>query len=256
MLNEKELIEAIPAIQQAGYLSHKQFHCGTINRNFLLKTDKGKMVLRINNPDVTGINRQYENIILNTIKGLSFAPEIIENNPDKGYLLSLYQDLPKWQTENTLTHQHLLVSQLQKLHSLDVPTEIPDFNTRLEHYFNHCCENLSDEFISDYHHTLNQLQNTQFFNTKKLIHFDLNIHNLLGLKTLKIIDWEFAGCGHPIFDAAIFMYYQRLSAKQSKQLIWYCESFNEGRIILPLALKLAHQMNYMWELTEKRANIM
>lgn len=250
-----DFITDIPAIKKAGYISHRQFHSGTINQNFLISTEQGKMVLRINNPCVAGINRHHEDIILKAIKGLSFAPVVIENNPDSGYLLSVYQDLPNWKAENALTHQHLLVSRLQKLHSLNVPVEIPDFNTRLLHYFLDCRENLTDRFISEYHQTINQLQNTDFFETQKLIHFDLNIHNLLGLDTLKIIDWEFAGCGHPIFDVAIFMYYQNLSPEQSRQLLQYCERFKDGQIILPLALRLAYQMNFMWELTEKKANI-
>ncbi|VAW39531.1 hypothetical protein MNBD_GAMMA01-962 [hydrothermal vent metagenome] len=236
----------IPEIQQAGLLSYKKICAGTINQTFLVNTKQDKWIVRLNNTAIAGINRKHEALILDLIKPLNISPKIIANNLQREYLITKYIAQSNWSQQDCINQQQLLINQLTKIHQIDLPTKLPKFSHRLEQYQQDARHLLGNDFKIKHQKTIQKLEVLGFFNTHKLIHFDLNHHNLLGTNPLTIIDWEFAGSGHPIFDCAIFIHNQQLNLRQSKTIVCYCRNFLNGEAILKLSMDLVKQMFSMW----------
>lgn len=244
-INISQLIEKIDEIQHAGFVSYEPIQFGTINQNYIIHCLSKKFFLRINTPDVAGIQRENELKILEKIKNLDISPNIISSNTD--YLLSEYEPQDCWSAEDCQRNHKILIKTISQYHEIELDGNFPDFNQRLTHYYDKSKHFLTFSFIYQYQHTIKKLHELGFFDAINLTHYDLNRYNLLGKKPLKIIDWEFAGKGHPIFDIAMFMDYNNLPINQSSVLLQYCKEFQNGEEILNLSIQLASQMNFMWE---------
>ena len=244
-INISQLIEKIDEIQHAGFVSYEPIQFGTINQNYIIHCLSKKFFLRINTPDVAGIQRENELKILEKIKNLDISPNIISSNTD--YLLSEYEPQDCWSAEDCQRNHKILIKTISQYHEIELDDNFPDFKQRLTQYYDKSKHLLTSSFMYQYRNTVNKLNDLSFFDAINLIHYDLNRYNLLGKKPLKVIDWEFAGKGHPVFDIAMFMDYNNLPINQSSVLLQYCKEFQNGEEILNLSIQLTWQMNFMWE---------
>lgn len=224
---------------------------GLTNNNYNVKTLSGTFHMRLNQANILGINRQHENIVLERIKSLNIAPNTIANNVDENYLITAHIDLPTWSKQNCYDFQPLLIETIQRIHAIDdFSDKLPSFATRLKQYENKSLHKFAKSFQIEYLKTRDRLKELMFFEANQLLHFDLNASNLIGTKKLTIIDWEFAGYGHPIFDMAIFIHYNQLEISQCKTVVNYCHIFENGKELLQQSLKLAEFMIKLWEAKE------
>jgi thiamine kinase-like enzyme len=252
MLSIERKIASINEFKKLDIDFIKEVQHGTINTNFVISTTTKNYFLRLNNPSVAGVNRKLEAEILKRIKPLNITPEIIVNNISEGYLIMEYLNVNHWSSEQCLNSQNLLLEPLSKIHQIELSNHFPSLLSRLEVYERQSKAMLDKLFFSSYLSNKQALQKLGFFAEKKLVHFDLNSKNLLGADPVKIIDWEFAGSAHPIYDCALFIYYNDLSLKECALIIEYCNNYASGEVILELALKLAKDMTTMWEMIEKK----
>ena len=240
-------LQEIPELNKQGILSIKASDKGLINYNFTVKTLSGTIHARINKPDVLGVDRKHEAMVLNRIKPLDLAPETLVNNLQDSYLITQFVEEPTWDKSDCYEYQQLLLDQLKKVHAINMSQQLPSFLSRLEQYEQYSLDKFNTSFVSQYQQTKQQLTYMGFFDAKQLLHYDLNATNLLGTKKLTIIDWEFAGCGHPIFDLAIFIRANKLEILKCQAVVDYCYSFENGAEIFKLSIKLASDMIKLWE---------
>ncbi len=240
-------LQEIHELNKQGILSIEASDKGLINYNFTVKTLSGTIHARINKPDVLGVDRKQEAMVLNRIKPLGLAPKILVNNLQDNYLITQFVEVPTWDKVDCYKYQQLLLEQLKKVHAIDMSQQLPSFLSRLEQYEQYSLDQFDANFINQYQQTKQQLTLLGFFEAKQLLHYDLNATNLLGTKQLTIIDWEFAGCGHPIFDLSIFIQANKLEILKCQAVVDYCYAFENGAEILRHGMKLAGYMMQLWE---------
>jgi thiamine kinase-like enzyme len=234
--------------------SIEEVYHGTINQNFVVNTTQGKYFVRINNPLVAGVNRKIEAFILDKLCDLGITPKIITNNVNDGYLILEYLPLQNWTPNNCLNNQQLLLNHLSIIHQVELPKEFPTLLSRLNDYESQTKEDCSQGFLTTYHSSKQKLIDLGFFENNKLVHFDLNSKNLLGVDPLYIIDWEFAGVAHPIFDLALFIFNNGLSLEQCPLIIEYCKNYENGEEMLVFSIRLAKEMTQMWEMIQNKSS--
>ena len=197
---QNRLLE-IETVQAAGLIDCTPIHSGSSNYIFKVLTESGTWIVRINRAAL-GIDRHEEKRILDLVKPLGIAPKVIENNPDSGYLITEYIDQPMWHIDDFKNQKMLakLKQQLDQYHS--IPYEY--LPSRLDHRLKLYLKTIKQTPIETTLELLDTIQKLDFLNfwqaNNTLYHSDLNPNNLLGLKKTFIIDWEFAGQGHPLLD--------------------------------------------------------
>ena len=190
-------------------ISFKKLHIGKVNNSFLINDDedKRKYILRINSPQSKKFNiiRKNEIIILNAIKEIKIAPKIIFSDPQFKFLITEYIDGSIFSKNNfSLNDRVTLKKVIEKYQKIRIG--LPRFN-----YLKHIKEYqkiISQKSIIDYelkkrlekfYPYLESFQNQNW--PPVLCHHDLNPTNIIKTDSgMKIIDWEFAGYGHPKYD--------------------------------------------------------
>ena len=183
---------------------------GLSNQSYLLQSDIGKLVLRINGTGslLPGANRSDEINIWKTADKQGIAPALIFFDPEHRYLVSKYINIklpPKPQLNTAVVDQAF--SLLESCHQLDVKASSINYSSHIEHY-RQIIEaknqpinpNLSNQ-RKPIQQTLDSLLNS---NTPTgICHHDPVTANFVGTKDrLYLIDWEYAANGLQIMDYA------------------------------------------------------
>ncbi|WP_223787199.1 choline/ethanolamine kinase family protein [Marinicella meishanensis] len=195
-------IQQIPAIQRAGLRQWQPIQSGSSNHIFKVTTDAGVWLLRINRAAL-GIDRQQEKKILQQVADMGIGPTVIDNDPAAGYLITEYIDQPAWTQADLQSPKHLnpLKTQLQQVHQVPYEYLPSRLDHRLRLYLKHL-KNTPEQTALVLLDTIEKLDFLGFWRANNtLYHSDLNPGNLLGHHpNTTIIDWEFAGQGHPLLD--------------------------------------------------------
>lgn len=194
-------LQSIDVIHRAGLLSWEPIHSGTSNRIFKVLTEVGTWVVRFNRAAL-GIDRFEEKLILDLIEPLKIGPKVIQINPDEGYLITEFIEQTVWQKSDFKNQDNitLLKNSMQKYHAIEYSFLPSRLDHRLKAYLKKI-ENVPEQTTIELLNTIQKLDFLGFWQANKtLFHSDLNLNNLMGNNPLTIIDWEFAGQGHPLLD--------------------------------------------------------
>ncbi|MDJ1139379.1 phosphotransferase [Marinicella marina] len=194
-------LESIHTIKAAGLKHWEPIHSGSSNYIFKVTTSAGLWIVRFNRAAM-GISRQEEHRILEKIKPLDIGPNVIENDPDAGHLITEYIDQPTWQRSDLKNHDKLnqLKQAMNKYHAIDYEYLPSRLDHRLRLYLKNI-KKIPERTTIDILENIQKLDFLGFWRANNsLYHSDLNLGNLLGDDSLRIIDWEFAGQGHPLLD--------------------------------------------------------
>ena len=183
---------------------------GRSNRSFLLDTDIGKLVLRINGASslLPGTSRSNEIRIWQAASQQGIAPPLVFVDPENRYLVSvcIHDDLPSQAQTNTACVEQAF-NLLAACHRLDVKTSSINYPGHIEHYW---------QIIE----SKNQPPNPGLVKQRKpmqsaletlitsetptgLCHHDPVKANFVGTpERLYLIDWEYAASGLQIMDYA------------------------------------------------------
>lgn len=208
-------LNAIDCIKQAGLLDWQLINTGSSNNNIKTETKQGTWMIRFNRASL-GINRFEEERILELIQPLSVAPEVIENNPKEGYLITQYINHPNWQQQHLKDPNFIkaLKIRLQEIHNIRYEYLPSRLDNRLKTYLNNF-NNVKNSIAMELLENIQKLDNLGFWqDNNSLYHSDLNMNNLLGTKPLYIIDWEYAGQGHPLLDWLILEFESNLDLSE------------------------------------------
>ena len=203
-------IERLAEVKDAGLQDVVELTGGTINKTFKIKTKKGCWVVRFNNNELPGIHRPTEAKILELIRPLSIAPRLIANNVDQGYLITEFFEGELWQAEDLKNPQKLkqLSDKLGPLHRLEFQSKRTELVFRMVEYI-HYFSQMDAKLKSAINTLVTELIYLGFWKKQnKLLHFDLNAMNIIDNgNDICILDWEYAGAGHPLVEWAIVQNY-------------------------------------------------
>lgn len=192
----------IDKVREAVMLDWQPINSGTSNHIFMVETKVGTWMVRINRAAL-GIDRHEEKKIMTMVEPLGFGPKVIENKPDEGHLITEFIKQKPWQPNDFKDPQKLtaLKDRLNQYHQL--PYEY--LPSRLDHRLKLYLKTIKRIPVKATIELLDTIQKLDFLGfwqaSNTLYHSDLNPNNLLGQhRNLTIIDWEFAGQGHPLLD--------------------------------------------------------
>ena len=179
---------------------------GKTNESYLLNYVNSKLVLRFNSKRYLklGIDRKSELEILKTLKKTKIVPDIIYCDDSYEFLIYEYIEGSNLEINKITKKDKNSLRDLIQIYQ-EIKVDLPKFD-----YFNHLSKyrdllikNKKIDFFKNneidiFFRNLKNFQELDW--TPKITHHDL-ISNVIRTKNgFKILDWEYAGNGHPDFD--------------------------------------------------------
>jgi len=183
---------------------------GRSNRSFLLNSDIGKLVLRLNATDslLPGATRNHESQIWRAASHQGIAPALLHIDEQQRYLVSTYihNDLPVETALRPGLHEQIF-GLLKRCHQLKVEAPHIDYARHVETYWRNI-ENkgpLNNHVLNEQREPMQILLETLTASNPDtgLCHHDLVPENFVGTaERLYLIDWEYAASGFLVMDYA------------------------------------------------------
>jgi aminoglycoside phosphotransferase (APT) family kinase protein len=192
---------------------------GKVNRSFLVRTRRGRFVVRLNENTSAdpGLDRDRELALHTVAAGAGIAPQVVYAAPDLSCLITDFVDGRLW-TPHYFTRMRDLRSlgqRLRTLHSL-TPPSVTRFDplSVARRYAEHIVRNEPDEggriqfLLASGADALGRSGVEK--RAPAIVHSDLHHGNVLTADRVYFIDWEYAQVGDPLLDLACIMtYYPR-----------------------------------------------
>jgi aminoglycoside phosphotransferase (APT) family kinase protein len=192
---------------------------GKVNRSFLVRTRRGRFVVRLNENATSdpGLDRKRELALHGAAANAGIAPHIIYAAPDHSCLITDFVDGRLW-TPHYFTRMRDLRSLGQRLRALQaVPApDVVRFDplAAARRYADTIVSSDPDEggrigfLLANGAEALARSGSAQ--RAKTIVHSDLHHGNVLTADRVYFIDWEYAQVGDPLLDLACVMaYYPR-----------------------------------------------
>jgi thiamine kinase len=217
------LLQHIPGCEdgEAPY-SQELIGGGKVNRSFLVRTRRGRFVVRLNEnvANDPGLDRDRELALHTAAAGAGLAPQIIYACPDRSCLITDFVDGRLW-TPHYFTRMRDLRSlglRLRVLHGV-APPLLPRFDPMAvaRRYADIVMRGEPQEAVR-LQALLDRGAEAQARSGSQqraatIIHSDLHHGNVLTADRVYFIDWEYAQVGDPLLDLACVMaYYPRAVA--------------------------------------------
>jgi len=183
---------------------------GRSNRSYLLDSDIGKLVLRLNGSDsiLPGSSRQYESHIWQAASEQGIAPRLLHQDDQQGFLVSafIHNQLPERPTPSSALYDQIF-DLLRRCHQLQVESSTINYSSHIESYWHNIENNetpANQSLIEKRRPMQLLLGELTGSGTKTgLCHHDLVIANFVGnQERLYLIDWEYAARGLLVMDYA------------------------------------------------------
>lgn len=212
----------------AGAIRHVEaIKHGLTNRSWLVTTDHDRLVVRLSDESARElqIDRNSEAVVLERVARAGIGPEVIRCHPDRGILVTRYLGATWTERDaHSLENIDRLGALLRRLHALDVPGNVRavDLATTAHGYLRTLDERgahsgLTSPALRDCaDKTAAQLRQGS---TPCLCHNDVHHLNVVDGDSLRLIDWEYAGIGEPLFDLASVCVYHRYDKAQRERLL-------------------------------------
>lgn len=195
---------------------------GKVNRSFLVRTRRGRFVLRLNENEVSdpGLDRTRELVLHTAAANAGIAPQVVYADPDHSCLITDYLDGRLW-TPHYFTRMRDLRSHGQRLRALQAvtPPPVPRFDpiATARRHAELVIASDPDEagriqfLLAAGAEALTRTGASQ--RPPSIVHSDLHHGNVLTADRVYFIDWEYAQVGDPLLDLACVMtYYPRAMA--------------------------------------------
>ena len=192
---------------------------GRVNRSFLVRTRRGRFVVRLNDNSASdpGLDRARELALHSAAAGAGVAPTIIHAAPDHSSLITEYLDGRLW-TPHYFSRMRDLRSLGQRLRTLQsiVPPPVPRYDplATARRYAEAILRSDGAEagridlLLASGAEAL--ARSTWGRRPASIVHGDLHHGNVLTADRVYFIDWEYAQVCDPMHDlACILAYYPR-----------------------------------------------
>jgi thiamine kinase-like enzyme len=183
---------------------------GLTNRSWLVTADADRFVVRISNQSAADlqIDRDSEATVLLWVARAGIGPEILRCDPQHGVLVTRYLGA-HWNERAAQTPENIdrIATLLRHLHSLDIPPGVRAVDLA--------------STVHGYLRTLDErgIRNGLTLPAPRLCHNDVHHLNIVEAARLRLIDWEYAGVGEPLFDLASLCVYHRYRRSQRERLL-------------------------------------
>ena len=222
---QEELLQHVPGCENgdAPY-SQELMGGGKVNRSFLVRTRRGRFVVRLNEPAEAdpGRDRERELLLHAAAASAGIAPHIIYACPDRSCLITDYVEGRPW-TPHYFTRMRDLRSlamRLRALHALPAPagpaSKLARFDAMaaVRRYAELIVRAEPQEAtrIGDLLARGETALQSSGSQTREpcIVHMDLHHGNVVTADRIYFIDWEYAQLGDPLLDLACVMaYYPR-----------------------------------------------
>jgi len=230
---------------------------GKVNRSFLVRTRRGRFVVRLN--DNTGLDpgldRDRELALHGAAANAGIAPHIIHASPDRSCLITDYVEGRHW-TPHYFTRMRdlrALGQRLRTLHGLAAPA-LPRFDplAAARQYADAIARAQPEEaprlanLLERGAEALRQSNSSQ--REACIVHNDLHEGNVLTADRIYLIDWEYAQRGDPLLDlACILAYYPR--AIPHAPLLIEAAGLDQAGVTTHMLVELTRVFNlltYLW----------
>ncbi len=186
---------------------------GPSNTSYLVKTEAGLGVLRLDKPLTTelGLDREAEHDIIETTSLAGIGAQPLYFDQEHGISLREYLPGRTWH-ENDLRkagNLHTLARRLRDLHALPPVGNVFKPGVAARRYARQLATREAQDYADQANLILAELHSG--LARECLCHNDLVAGNILESSSdLKFIDWEYAGLGDPWFDLALIIEHHQL----------------------------------------------
>jgi thiamine kinase len=200
---------------------------GLTNRSWLVATDQDRVVVRLSDESARDlqIDRNSEAAVLQIVSHAGIGPDVLRSDPEHGILVTRYLGAT-WSERDAQVSENIerLAGLLRRLHALDVPRSVRtvDLAATVQGYLRTLDERgirsgLTLPALRECaDQTAMQLRKGS---TPCLCHNDVHYLNVVGDGNLRLIDWEYAGIGEPLFDLASACVHHRYRRSQRERLL-------------------------------------
>ncbi len=218
-----DLLQHVPGCENgdAPY-SQELMGGGKVNRSFLVRTRRGRFVVRLNESSEAdpGLDRNRELQLHTVAAGAGIAPHVIYACPDRSCLITDYLEGRPW-TPHYFTRMRdlrALGMRLRSLHALPAPS-IARFDAvaALRRYADQIVRAEPQEatrigdLLARGETALRRSGSAA--REPAIVHMDLHHGNVVTADRIYFIDWEYSQLGDPLLDLACVMaYYPRAVA--------------------------------------------
>jgi|TARA_R100000687_G_scaffold3766_1_gene4438 thiamine kinase-like enzyme len=196
---------------------------GQSNQALRLITGTDDYVLkRWRNEEVFAVDREREVSLQQQLAKLSLAPEVLDYHTGQGWLLQPYYKAPSLEqvTLSPLIKATVLAETLAKIHSVRVDVPPWSMAERIEHYLQQL-QAFDAPSVTVMRQQLKPIASVldDWLSFPVLCHNDLSMNHILMTDPMRVIDWEYAGIGNPLFDIASTIKINQLNREMVERLI-------------------------------------
>lgn len=253
------LLQHVPGCEdgEAPY-SQEALDGGRVNRSFLVRTRRGRFVVRLNENVETdsGLDRERELLLHNAAAEAGIAPHVVYVAADRTCLITEFVDGRLWTPHyfSRMRDLRSLGGRLRVLHALTPPKSLPRFDPMeaVRRYADHIARHDPSDaariqaLVARGAEALARSQSAGRAAT--IVHNDLHHGNVLTADRVYFIDWEFANVADPLLDVACVMaYYPR--AVPHVGLLLQAAGLDELGVTEPMLADLTWVFNlltYVW----------
>lgn len=208
------IIAQIPGWSNVKDLKIEQL-AGLTDTNYLVTANRKRFVLRVSgeNTALLGVNHLFELEALEAASNIGIGPEVVHFILPQGHLVTRYIKGQPWKDEEYHTPENLrrVIETVKRIHNLPAIEGTFSPFRRVMAYADRV-KGFHVPFPEDFDTMLERMraikarQQQDDDSWLKLCHNDLYLVNILDDRTVRIIDWEFAGMGDIHFDLATLVY--------------------------------------------------
>ncbi len=201
---------------------------GLTNRSWLVSTDNDRFVVRISDAGSAQqlqIDRDSEAVVLQLVARAGIGSQVLRCDPARGILVTRYLGTT-WTAQDAHCDDNIdrLAGLLRRLHALDVPAGVRavDLAATVHGYIRTLHERGVHGGLAL--PALRECADKTAMQLRKgsaacLCHNDVHHLNIVDGDALRLIDWEYAGVGEPLFDLASLCVYHRYGRAQRERLL-------------------------------------
>jgi len=227
---------------------------GLSNRSWCLDANGERWFVRLGHPQAArlGVERGSECVVLRAVAAAGLAPGVHVCEPADGLLVTRFIDGRTWSAADARTPANLgrVAASMRRLHELPVPHGVREIDYGRQ--AGHLAAALQD--LGQTGVVLARRAATAFArigdggHATALCHNDLHHLNLIddGAR-LWLVDWEYGGCGNPLFDVASFLALHDLGPGPTEVFLEaYGRLPDSGRDLLDDARWLFDYVQWLW----------
>ena len=219
----------VPGLESgASPLFVERLEGGLVNESWRIDTSRGRFVLRVDGPVAQrpGVERARERALHDIVASAAFAPRVLLRDDAAGVQVREYLDGRVWGEHDLQVPAQLrrLGERLAPLHELEPPAGIAPFDPGAcaQHYLRLIeAGGASPAVAAAIAAAVRGAAEVVAARGARpvIIHGDLTHANLLDGGQLWLLDWEYAQCADPVYDAACVLAYCAAARPQAAQLL-------------------------------------